>query len=133
MPMTIRIRASVSKHLMGSTVLSKILSCESVMSGAFFPQPNPDVPQEKVSEHAGEDVVIPGWILSHLRVVHSELSLGFLKDLLDGPTNPAQTNEAVESGAHRGIADKVPAALPIEASLQGEPHRPGRLPHLCSG
>ena len=77
------------------------------MAGTFFPQPDPEVPQEKVSEHAREHVVIPSRIFPHLIVIHPELTLGFLEALLDGPPDPAQPDKDLEARAHRGVADKV--------------------------
>ena len=77
------------------------------MAGAFFPQPDPQVPQEEVSEHAREHVVIPARIFPHLIVIHPELTLGFLKALLDGPPDTTQPDKGLEAGAHRGVADIV--------------------------
>jgi hypothetical protein len=97
----------VSKVFKGNTVANSVLSCDSVMAGAFFPQPDPQVPQEKVSEHAREHVVIPSRIFPHLIVIHPELTFCFLKALLDGPPDAAQPDKDLEPRAHRGIADVV--------------------------
>jgi hypothetical protein len=37
----------------GSTVFSNILSCDGVITGAFLPQPDLQVPEKVMSEHAG--------------------------------------------------------------------------------
>ena len=51
------------------------------MDGAFFPHPDFQVPEEEMSQHAGFDVVVPSWKLTHLVVVHAQFCLGFLKTL----------------------------------------------------
>ena len=39
-------------RFMGRTTLIKTLSCDSVIDGAFFPQPDFQVPKKKVCQHA---------------------------------------------------------------------------------
>jgi hypothetical protein len=38
------------------------------MNGAFFPHPDFQVPEEEMGQHAGYDVVVPSWKLTHLVV-----------------------------------------------------------------
>ena len=73
------------------------------MAGAFFPQPDPPVPQEEVSEHTREHVVIPSRIFPHLIVIHPKLALRFLKALLDGPPDATQPDKGLEARARRGV------------------------------
>ena len=40
------------------------------MDGTFFPQPDFQVPEKEMGQHAGYDVVAPSWKLTHLVVVH---------------------------------------------------------------
>jgi hypothetical protein len=42
---------------MGNTASRRILSYERVMRGAFFPQPDPKMPQKEMGEHAAEDMM----------------------------------------------------------------------------
>ena len=78
----------ISKVFMGNTTLMSSLSCDSVIAGAFFPQPDSHVPEEKMSQHAGDHMVTPPRIFSHLVVIHPQICLGLLEALFDGPTDP---------------------------------------------
>jgi len=92
------------------------------MAGAFFPQPDPQVPQEEVSEHAREHVVIPSRIFPHLIVIHPKLTLGFLKALLDGPPDTTQPDKGLEARTRRRIADIVGVlGLVAERSFDHQP------------
>ena len=51
----------------------------------FFPQPDFQVPEEKVGHYAREYVVVPARKLSDLIVIHAQFGFGFLETLLDGP------------------------------------------------
>ncbi len=42
----------------GKSSLSKILSCDSIMDGAFFPQPDFQMPEEKVRHYTCQYVVV---------------------------------------------------------------------------
>ena len=79
----------MSKTLMGSTAFSRILSCDSVMDGVFFPQSDANVPEEEMSQDAGQHVVMPPRILPDFIVIHAQFGFGFFKALLNGPTNAA--------------------------------------------
>ncbi len=116
----------------------RILSCESVMSGAFFPQPYPKMPQKVVSEYAGQDVVVPRRVLSHLVVIHPDLSFGLLKALLNCPPNAAQPYKGRKPRAQRRVADEKPVLFLIKCALHNEPNRTGGKPlfakrHSSSG
>ena len=75
-----------SKVRMGSTILMTILSCDSVMAGDFFSQPDLQVPEKEMGQHAREHVMVPSRKFAHLVVVHSQLCLAFFEALLNGPT-----------------------------------------------
>ena len=79
----------------GNSSLSRTLSCDSVIDGAFFPHPDFQVPEEEMCQHGGYDVVVPSWKFPHLVVVHSQFCLGFLKTLFN---SPSQTTEP-----HKGL------------------------------
>jgi hypothetical protein len=59
------------------------------MAGAFFSQPDFQVPEKKVRQHARQHVVVPAHEFAHFIVVHTQLCFGFLKALLDRPAQPA--------------------------------------------
>ena len=77
------------------------------MDGAFFPQPDFQVPKKKVRQHARLYVMMPAHILSDFIVVHAQLCLGLLKTLLNRPTQAAKPDKGFEPDAGRCIADKV--------------------------
>jgi hypothetical protein len=56
------------------------------MDGAFFSQPDFQVPEKKMGQHAGYDVLAPSWKLTHFVVVHAQFCLGFLKALFYCPS-----------------------------------------------
>ena len=62
----------------------RVLSCDSVIDGAFFSQPDLQVPEEKMGQHARENVVVPPWKLTHLVVVHAGLGSNFAHYPLSG-------------------------------------------------
>lgn len=59
------------------------------MDGAFFPQPDFQVPEKKVRQHARLYVMMPAHVLSDFIVVHTQLCFGLLKALLNRPAQPA--------------------------------------------
>jgi hypothetical protein len=55
------------------------------MDGAFFPQPDLQVPEEKMGQHACEYMVLPSRKLAYFVVVHTQFGFGFFKALFDRP------------------------------------------------
>jgi len=43
--------------LIGNIALNSNLSCDGVMAGAFFSQSDLEVPEKKMSEHAGHYII----------------------------------------------------------------------------
>ena len=77
-------------RFIGKMTLSKTLSCDRVMDGAFFPQPDFQAPEKEMGQHAGYDVVAASWKLTHFVVVHAQFCLGFLKALFSCPSQTAE-------------------------------------------
>jgi len=50
--------------------------------------------------------MMPTWKFSDLIVVHAQLGFGFLKALLDSPSQPAEPNERFQPCAGRCIANE---------------------------
>ena len=92
----------VSNTFMGRTALISSLSCDSVMAGAFFPQLNPHMPEEKVSQHAGDHMVTPPRIFPYLVVVHSQIGLGFLETLFNSPADAREPDKGFQPGGAPG-------------------------------
>ena len=65
------------------------------------------MPEEEVSEHAREYVVMPPRELPHFVVVHAEFDLGFLKAVLNRATHVAEPYERLRSYTSRCTADNV--------------------------
>jgi hypothetical protein len=74
---------AISNSLNSSTVFNSNLSFEGVITGAFFPQSDLEVPEKIMPEHTGQDMVMPPWEFSHLVLIHSQFNLCFLKALLN--------------------------------------------------
>src|SRR4030042_6886604 len=87
-----------SNTFMGKTALMSNLSCDSVIAGAFFPQPDSHVPEEEVSQHAGDHMVAPPRIFSYLVMVHPQVGFGLLEALFDSPANPREPDKGLQSG-----------------------------------
>jgi len=114
----------MSKDFMGNTALMISLSCDSVIAGAFFPQPDPHVPQEEMGQHAGDHMVAPPRIFSHLIMVHSQIRLGLFKALFDGPAHPGEPDKGLKSGGSAGIRNEVGVCVhtPAEGSADNQPN-----------
>jgi len=113
----------MSYCLNGKTTSMRNLSCDTVIDGAFFPQPDLQVPQEEVGQHAGQDMVIPTRVFPNLVVVHTQFLFCFFKALLYGPAKPAEPHEGGQPGAHRSVADEISIHRSlVEAPSDNEPH-----------
>jgi hypothetical protein len=75
-----------SNTFIGNTAPMSNLSCDSVIAGAFFPQPDSHVPEEKMSQHASQHMMPPSGKLPHLVMIHAQVRFGLFKTLLDGPS-----------------------------------------------
>jgi hypothetical protein len=80
-------------RFIGRITSIRVLSCESVIDGAFFSRPDFQVPEEEMSQYAREHMVLPAWELSHFVVVHAQFGFGLLEALLDGPAQTAEPNK----------------------------------------
>ena len=77
------------------------------MDGAFFSQPDLQVPEEVMPQYARYDVMVPAWKFAYLVLIHAQIGFGFFKALLNGPAETAQPDKCWESCAHRRIADEI--------------------------
>src|SRR3990172_8568186 len=118
-------RSGISKTFMGNTALMSSLSCDSVIAGAFFPQPDSNVPEEKMSQHACQHMVPPPEKLPHLVVIHPQIRFGLLKALLDGPANPRKPDEVLQVGGSICVRDEVGISSSFsKSSATDQPNRP---------
>jgi hypothetical protein len=118
-------RSGISKTFMGNTALMSSLSCDSVIAGAFFPQPDSHVPEEKMSRHACQHMVSPAGKLPHLVVIHPQIRFGLLKALLDGPAKPREPNEGFQAGGSVCVRDEIGISGAFSKSpANNQPNRP---------
>src|SRR3990172_2632031 len=121
-------RSRASNIFMGNTALMSSLSCDSVIAGAFFPQPDSHVPEEKMSQHACQHMMAPPWKLSHLVMIHPQVRFGLLKALLDGPANPCKPDKNLQPSGSAGVRDEVGVRGTFpQGSAHDQPDVPVRL------
>jgi hypothetical protein len=92
---------------MGNITLSKTLNWEGVITGAFFSQPDLEMPEEVMAKHAGHYMVVPTWKFAHLILVHAKFGFGFFEALLDRPAQPAQPYQFGQRNAEQCIGHKI--------------------------
>ena len=100
----------------------RVLSCDTVIDGAFFSQPDFQVPKEEVSQHTGQNMVIPSGVFPNLVMIHPQFRFGFLEALLYGPAETAEPDECGQPCANGGIADEISvSAIRSDATSDNEP------------
>src|SRR5215813_6826606 len=70
MPATYRRTSSAWKTLRGNTTANNLRTCETVSAGAFFFQPELEMPEKEVGQHTREHMMMPARILTDFIVVH---------------------------------------------------------------
>jgi hypothetical protein len=68
----------------GKTTSKSLRSCATVSAGAFFPQPQLQVPQKEMRQHRRQHMVVPARVFAHFIVGHPELGFAFFKALFNG-------------------------------------------------
>ena len=100
----------------------RVISCDTVIDGAFFHQPDFLVTQEEVSRHRGQNMVIPSGVFPNLVMIHPQFRFGFLEALLYGPAKATEPNECGQPCANGGIADEISvSAIHSDATSNNEP------------
>jgi len=122
-------RSRGSNFFMGNTALMSNLSCDSVTAGAFFPQSDSHVPEEKMSQHTCQHMMAPPRKFSHLVMIHSKIRFGFFKALLYSPANPCKPYKNLQACGSAGIGDEIGTSgiLP-QGPTHHKPKVPIRLP-----
>ena len=76
-----------------------------------------------MSQHTGQNMVIPSRVFPNLIMIHSQFRFGFFEALLYGPTNATEPNECGQSCADWGIADEISvSAIRSDATSDNEPY-----------
>jgi hypothetical protein len=71
----------------------RTLSCDSVIDGAFLSQPDFQVPEKEVGQHASEDVMMPASEISDFVVVYAQFGFGLLEALFNRPAQAAEPDQ----------------------------------------
>ena len=77
--------SSAFKTLRGNTTANNLRTCEIVSAGAFFFQPELEMPEKEVGQHTREHVMVPARVCADFLVVQAEFGFRFLKALFHGP------------------------------------------------
>src|SRR5918912_3461399 len=124
MPATYRRTSSAWKTLRGNTTVNNRRTCETVSAGAFFFQPELEMPQKEMGEHTREHRVMPARILPDLVVIHPQLRLRVLEALFERPPHATEPYEQAERSTQRGVAEIVPVPrMGTQRKLDEQPHR----------
>jgi hypothetical protein len=77
----------------GKTTAKSIRSCETVSAGAFFPQPDFEMPKKKMRQHRRQHMVMPPRVFPYFIVRHPKLCFAFLKALFHGPAQSTEPDK----------------------------------------
>src|SRR5262252_8353951 len=124
--------SSAWKTLRGNTTANNRRTCETVSAGAFFFQPELEMPEKEMGQHTGQHMVMPARVFAHFIVVHPQFSFRFLKTLFNGPPDPTEPNQQAQGDTHGGVAQVVPIArMCSKRALDEQPHGRRGLPLLA--
>ena len=98
---------STSQRLSGRMTSKRTLSCDRVIDGAFFPQSYFEMPEEKMSKHRCQHMVVPSGVFSNFVMIHAKFRFGFLKALFDGPSDATQPDKKAQPSTIWGIAQII--------------------------
>src|ERR687884_191906 len=121
MPATYRSTSSAWKTLRGNTTVNNRRTCETVSAGAFFFQPELEMPEKEVGQQTREHVMMPSGIFAHLIVVHPQLRFRFLKALFDGPPDPTEPHQETQGGTERPLDEQPHRRRGLSLLAQHEP------------
>src|SRR4029453_964927 len=132
MPATYRRTSSAWKTLRGNTTVNNLRTCETVSAGAFFFQPELEMPEKEVGQHTREHVMMPAGVFAHFIVGHAQLGFRFLKTLFNGPPDPTEPHKETQGNTHRSVAQVVPVArMGAKRALDEQPHSCRGVPFLA--
>src|SRR5215467_9182518 len=92
----------------GKTTSNNRRTCETVSAGAFFFQPDLQVPEEEMGQHTREHVMMPSWVFPHFIVIHPEFGFRFLEALLNGPPHPTEPDQQPQGDTQGSVTEIVP-------------------------
>jgi hypothetical protein len=77
----------------GKTTTSRVLSWDTVMAGAVFPQAYLQMPEAEVGSHGGEHVMMPAGVFADFILVQAQFGFRLFEALFDGPTQATQPHK----------------------------------------
>src|ERR671933_951232 len=126
MPATYRSTSSSWKTLRGKTTSNNLRTCETVSAGAFFFQPDLEMPEKEMGQHTREHVMVPAGVFAHFIVIHTEFGFRFLKTLFNRPPDSTEQHQETQGRTPRHVAEVVPVLrMRPEGPLDEQPHRHG--------
>src|SRR5215813_6697031 len=108
MPATYRSTSSAWKTLRGNTTANNLRTCETVSAGAFFFQPELEMPEKEVGQHTREHVMMPSGVFAHFIVIQAQFGFRFLKTLFNGPSDPTEPHKETQGRTQRGVTEIIP-------------------------
>src|SRR4030095_15679199 len=108
MPATYRRTSSAWKTLRGNITANNRRTCETVSAGAFFFQPELEMPEKEVGQHTREHVMLPSAGFAHVIVIHAQFSFCFLKTLFNGPPAPPEPYKETQGRTQRSVTEIIP-------------------------
>src|SRR5262247_1065481 len=108
MPATYRRTSSAWKTLRGNTTSNNLRTCETVSAGAFFFQPELEMPEKEMGQHTCQHVVVPSRVLADFIVIHTEFGFRFLKTLFNRPPDATEPHKKTQGRTQRCVAQVVP-------------------------
>src|SRR5919199_4898294 len=120
--------SSTWKTLRGNTTSNNLRTCETVIVGAFFFQPDLQMPEEEMGQHTRQHVMVPPRVFPPFIVIHPEVGFRFLEALFDRPPDPTEPDQQAQRDTQGGVAQVVPVPrMRPEGALHEQPHGRGRL------
>ena len=93
MPATSRKTSSAWKTLRGKTTSNNRRTCDTVSAGAFFFQPDLQVPEEEMGQHTCEHVMMPAGVFADFILVHAQFGFGLFEALFNSPPQATSPHE----------------------------------------
>ena len=85
--------SSAWKTFRGKTTSNNRRTCETVSAGAFFFQPDLEMPEKEMRQHTRQHMVVPPGVFAHFIVAHAQFGFRFLKALFNRPSHPTEPDQ----------------------------------------
>src|SRR5919109_1833121 len=89
----------------GKTTSNNRRTCETVSAGAFFFQPELEMPEKEMRQHTREHVMVPARVFADFIVVHPQRRFRFLEALFNGPPHPTEPDQQPQGDTQRSVTE----------------------------